>query len=71
MAREMKNDSPGKNNGSVERWNREFSKDIIHLHFIVKKNFSIYPSVRDPHTQSSTTPVRHALPKRFRWSRPF
>jgi hypothetical protein len=48
MAHEMKNGSPGKNTGTVERWNREFSKDIIHLHFIVKKNFSIYPGVRYP-----------------------
>jgi hypothetical protein len=66
MAREMKNDSSGKNNGTVERWNREFSKDIIYLHFIVKKNFTIYPSVRCPHTQSSTIPVRHSLPNRLR-----
>jgi hypothetical protein len=66
MARKMKNDSPGKNNGTAERWNREFSKDIIRLHCIVKKNFAIYPGVRYPHIQNSTTPVRNSLPKRLR-----
>jgi hypothetical protein len=37
----------------MERWNGGFSKDIIHLYLIVKKNFAIYPTLQYPKTQYS------------------
>jgi hypothetical protein len=58
-------------NGMVERWNREFSKDIIYLPLIVKKNFAIYPSLQCPPTQISTTAARHSQLKPLWWSKPF
>jgi len=43
----------------VERWNSGFSKDIIHLYLIVKKNFAIYPTLQYPKTQFSIIPAFH------------